>query len=799
MLRLDQVFRFSSYLTLALATWCLAIADEPFLPGMLLFAVPVIVLIWVAFAVEGRWALSLYLSNIIGVLIAAGSGIWILLQITAANNLWFSYAPYPTALLPYGAPALMVLTLGKLFRPKEIKDFWIVHSIGLIEMALACILAGSPNFAFWFFGYLLCCLWSLMLYYQFRGLAAGAGRTAKIRENCRQSKSGREDPRLPWPLWGLGWAFRSTLAVGCLGLAAFLLMPRFGNVQWSILNPGSQPRMGYSDAVDLNPTGPLKVSDEIALEVFAEVPGGKPKLDLPPDQRWRGVTFDYYHQGRWLPRPLELDFATVSTTGQVHRALTNVLPDLGPRKFYLTFNVDFARFGGLLLADPAAFNKDAFSPPVWSLEKTWRPLFYGRDGTLKLAAGFPPGHYSYQQVTLPREAWFEKPVADLHPAYKARLLEQAIPRIQTWTREVLDRLVSSGRLRASDLAAGPDPNLGNGTYLLPENRARVADALADFLARSGEFRFKLEMRRKNFSIDAAEDFLCNVKEGFCEHFATGLVLILRSAGIPARVVNGFRGADSLAAEPDKAGWYAVRQSHAHSWVEALLTRRGPDGRVEFFWHMLDPTPGDEIVAGDSESWYGWWLKSLENGKDFWASFVVGYSLEKQGEILMDLWNRVQLHLPNTIVEDWAQPASTAAHFWSTPWPWLAGVIGLLGSYCLFRRLRGNKKKTARARHGMAVDFYDRFLELFARKWHLQPALSQTPQEFGNLITSNLQTAAPTSSVHEVPAYIVNLYYRVRFGNQPLASGERQEIDRKLRDLATNLPLRNECAGQSIPK
>ncbi|HEV3204789.1 MAG TPA: hypothetical protein VGY77_10415, partial [Gemmataceae bacterium] len=233
----NRAFRFSTYLTLTLATWCLAVADETFLPGMLLFAVPVIGLIWVAFAVEGRWALSLYFSNLIGLVIAGGSGIWILLQITATPNPWFTYAPYPTALLPYGGPVLMVLMLGKLFRPKTIKDFWIVHSIGLIEMALACILAGEPEFGFWFIGYLICCLWSLMLYYQCRGLEASPSARAKIRGRPQRTKASAEIPNslLPWRFWGLGWAIRRTAALGILALVVFLLTPRFGNMQWSIL------------------------------------------------------------------------------------------------------------------------------------------------------------------------------------------------------------------------------------------------------------------------------------------------------------------------------------------------------------------------------------------------------------------------------------------------------------------------------------------------------------------------------------------------------------------------------------
>jgi hypothetical protein len=420
---------------------------------------------------------------------------------------------------------------------------------------------------------------------------------------------------------------------------------------------------------------------------------------------------------------------------------------------------------------------------VRSFERRWVPLFHGRDGTFILPSGLTPGKYSYQQVTLSPGYWKEKPIADLPPAYKNRLLQQPIPRIGTWTHEVLDRLVSRGRLQASDLATGSDQELGQGTYLLPENRARVARALTEFLASSGEFTYKLEMRRKNYSVDATEDFLCHIKEGFCEHFATGLVLMLRSVGIPARVVNGFRGAERIGEEADKDGWYVVRQSHAHSWVEALLTRPGPDGQTEFFWRMLDPTPGGDNIAAEGFSWTNWWFKSLDNGKNFWTNFVVGYSLEKQGEILGDIWNKLRPGLQRVTIDDWTEAGPATAPFWLTPWPWLTGLGGLLG-YFFLRRIRERKEKPARARPTISIDFYDRFLKVSARKWHLQPVLSQTPLEFSKVVTTQLQTSFSSSSWQEFPGYLVNLYYRVRFGARPLDSREQREIDRKLNALET---------------
>src|SRR5262249_4618376 len=68
------------------------------------------------------------------------------------------------------------------------------------------------------------------------------------------------------------------------------------------------------------------------------------------------------------------------------------------------------------------------------------------------------------------------------------------------------------------------------------------------------------------------------KAGYCEHYATAMVILLRTVGIPARLVTGF-----LATEWNEfGGYYTVRQQDAHAWVEVYFPRSG--------WVTMDPTP-----------------------------------------------------------------------------------------------------------------------------------------------------------------------------------------------------------------
>jgi len=74
-----------------------------------------------------------------------------------------------------------------------------------------------------------------------------------------------------------------------------------------------------------------------------------------------------------------------------------------------------------------------------------------------------------------------------------------------------------------------------------------------------------------------EDFLFIHRRGFCEHYAGGFALLMRAAGIPARVVIGYQGGQYNSV----GGYLQVRQADAHAWTEVWLQDQG--------WIRVDPT------------------------------------------------------------------------------------------------------------------------------------------------------------------------------------------------------------------
>jgi protein-glutamine gamma-glutamyltransferase len=105
--------------------------------------------------------------------------------------------------------------------------------------------------------------------------------------------------------------------------------------------------------------------------------------------------------------------------------------------------------------------------------------------------------------------------------------------------------------------------------------AALVQAALDYL-RAGGFVYSLEPER--LGADAIDDFLFNTRTGFCGHYASAFVTLMRAAGVPARVVTGYLGGEW---NPFDGGYFLVRQADAHAWAEVWLPERG--------WTRVDPT------------------------------------------------------------------------------------------------------------------------------------------------------------------------------------------------------------------
>jgi len=90
-------------------------------------------------------------------------------------------------------------------------------------------------------------------------------------------------------------------------------------------------------------------------------------------------------------------------------------------------------------------------------------------------------------------------------------------------------------------------------------------------------KFSYTVAPGEYGRDAVDEFWLDRREGFCEHFASAFVVIMRALDVPARIVTGFQGTDANPVD----GYYAVRQSSAHAWAEYWEPGTG--------WVRADPT------------------------------------------------------------------------------------------------------------------------------------------------------------------------------------------------------------------
>ncbi|HVW70853.1 MAG TPA: DUF3488 and transglutaminase-like domain-containing protein [Steroidobacteraceae bacterium] len=151
---------------------------------------------------------------------------------------------------------------------------------------------------------------------------------------------------------------------------------------------------------------------------------------------------------------------------------------------------------------------------------------------------------------------------------------QAVSHTATRATEPLSVL---GRRIETTITPGRNPRT---LQLAREMRAKVSsdgDYVDEVLAmlRTGGFVYSLAPPLLNY--DSVDDFIFNTRSGFCGHYASAFVTLMRDAGVPARVVTGYLGGEWNPI----GGYFIVRQSDAHSWAEVWLDGRG--------WTRVDPT------------------------------------------------------------------------------------------------------------------------------------------------------------------------------------------------------------------
>ncbi len=426
----------------------------------------------------------------------------------------------------------------------------------------------------------------------------------------------------------------------------------------------------------------------------------------------------------------------------------------------------------LVFSDAVAFRADFADAPPPAGQLYWRgPVLTHTDGRSWRATPLPPGQPpratpataigSYYDYTVILEAHGERWVLALDVPLEAPSGATLIEGYQLISRETIDsrsrfQLRSAPQWRSEPLT----PEAWLDALQLPDGYHPRARALANQLTAGSDndqervarvlahFRdqpFYYTERPPLLLDDPVDQFLFEAQRGFCEHYAAAFTVLMRAAGVPARVVTGYHGG-----QVNPLGNHlTVRQSDAHAWSEVWLEGRGwtrvdptsviPPSRVELSQQtqrIREPAfDGRTLDERPAPHWQPSGLDHLRMGWDSvnhrWNRWVLGYSREEQERLFGRLgWPQLSLRgLLLTLL--------------------LAVGIAAVATFALLQLLgRERVDKVSRP--------WRRLLQRLARHGH-RPERGEPPTRFAQRIEALQPSLAPQLS--EIAA----LYTRLRYG------------------------------------
>lgn len=381
-------------------------------------------------------------------------------------------------------------------------------------------------------------------------------------------------------------------------VSLFLFFPRMAPL-WGVPADDMAGRSGLSENMRVGEVAALALDDSVALRIRFDTPGGQE----PPANTlyFRGPVLSQFDGRNWQADPV-LDAMAVPqlrVSGEPIRYQMLIEPS---KRRWLTL-LDAARTEPQIPPGASVGRLRMSSSLQWL---SWRPI----TDVLRVDA---QSHLDFSHGPL-----------QLTPELKRylQLPTGSNPR----TRALGEHL--QAELRAQ-------PGAGADTDRL------IASALQHL--KTGGYTYTLEPGVVD-SDHTADDFWFDSKQGFCEHIASAFAVLMRSMGVPARIVTGYQGGDRNSVD----NYWTVRNSDAHAWTEVWIAGRGwvrvdPTGavapsRVGQFQRLSAPpgafasAVGNFVDTGTLEKLRAVW----EAVNNRWNQWVINYTQSRQLNLLQSL-------------------------------------------------------------------------------------------------------------------------------------------------------------------
>jgi len=408
-----------------------------------------------------------------------------------------------------------------------------------------------------------------------------------------------------------------------------------------------------------------------------------------PRHYWRSLTYDNYFGQGWSTSSMAI---SNYEAGQLF-----VDPEIAPNTRLLRQEVRIiGELGGVVYVDGQFVSVDK------DYEVAWRP---------------PDEVFA---VTTPERIYRAD---SLVPVYTVEGLQAAGTEYPEWILERYLQLPDSTPQRVRTLARDL-----TATQPTPYDRAV---AIERYLR---EFPYTLDVPPSTGQPDIADYFLFELQKGYCDYYATAMVVLARAAGIPARMVVGYaNGRYDLG-----NGRYVVTEADAHAWVEVYFPG--------YSWIEFEPTGGIAPITRPRET----------EEPTIWPT------------------RELEPLVPSSAESDkWVMPPLLSLALWV-----LAGIAGVVLFILAVSGIDSALLLLRRSPVAMATVLYDRLRD-YAKHLQTHTAAGNTPYEFGHLLTARVLEIAGTHHDEELlpPAedeipVLVDLYIRAWYSPHAIEMPER---------------------------
>lgn len=609
---------------------------------------------------------------------------------------------------------VLFVMVVRLFSARRDRDYYFLAVLSFLMLLAASVLTVDSTFLVAFAGFMLVAVVTFILM-EMRSSSARASIRARPTTDARVPRQ--------MGVWLAAAAPGFVAFMLLTGAGIFFVLPRFSSTYLSAFATGGGIATGFSDHVQLGQIGEIQQSGSLIMHI--QIDGDqRGAFDL----KWRGVALNLFNGTTWS-NPHEQHF--VRRVGGRFVLATSGTPPIAPG--IIRYRV---------LMEPVASSVFFLAPIPLTLEGNYQVVSTDAGGAV-----FDPDP---EHPVNSYEA--RSNIAQPTPAQLRTAPQHYPPEV------LLNDLQMPGALDAR-IARLAEQVTASETH----NYDKAA-AIERYL--QANFKYTLQLPR-TLNRDPLATFLFERKQGHCEYFASSMAIMLRSIGIPSRVVNGFRTGEFN----DVTSQYLVRASDAHSWVEAFFPGYG--------WISFDPTPAGAVRARS-----GWSRAMLyvDAAASFWREWIINYDLSHQHTLgryaaqntldwlrqMQDVGRREYERLLGA-ARRYQGMVSDAPVTWS-----LAAVCGVvlltlganaqrLWKAIYQRRVAARPEKSPRL---AATIWYQRALRMLAKRGFRKTPV-QTPAEF----VHSIQDETCRESILRLTEY----YERARFGDSPEDAARLPEV------------------------